>query len=448
MSNRDKLKKKAAIDAAKSKKRLIFSIIGLVACIGVLIQLNSTSPVSGTDVIEQGKMQIDIDALLPKFDADLLATIKDSTDAERVMLEPEAFATTLYNSGALLSSWVFLLGEPEYDFASGADDPSPHRGKVFRARGEILDARNIIRVIGEPAEYWTLLKTEDGNPMFFVAAQVPETLFGADNFVLADGYFYKNYRQRINGKWITAPLFVGNKLEPSVPPEAPLTQPDMRMLNKLRDQPIGTDNSTLELDKLKEMWHLANVAREMRRDPERAAKANEEAILLDFATLTDLVKNPELYRGQIFEMGGEVVEAYTGRTGENPLRSREISSGWLRNSFLGDTLLHVKAADDFAFDAFQGNSIMHGYFLMLWAYIDRQGASRRVPVFVVYDSREQATLMPDDVNPLIFAFLGSIMALGLVLFFAVRRENRQRNEAMRALADRQRRREQRNADKA
>ncbi len=195
------------------------------------------------------------------------------------------------------------------------------------------------------------------------------------------------------------------------------------------------------------MWHLANVAREMRRNPERAAKANEEAILLDFATLTDLVKNPELYRGQIFEIGGEVVEAHAVRTGENSLRSREISSGWLRNSFLGDTLLHVKAADVFTFDAFPGNSIMHGYFLMLWAYIDRQGASRRVPVFVVYDSREQETLMPDDANPLIFGFPGSIMALGLILFFAVRRENRQRNEAMRALADRQRRREQRNASK-
>ena len=90
---------------------------------------------------------------------------------------------------------------------------------------------------------------------------------------------------------------------------------------------------------------------------------------------------------------------------------------------------------------------MHGYFLMLWAYVDRQGAARRVPVFVVYDSREQETLMPDDANPLIFGFLGSIMALGLILFFAVRRENRQRNEAMRALAARQRRREQRNADK-
>ena len=447
MSNRDKLKKKAAIDAAKSKKRLIFSIVGLMVCIAVLIQLNSSTSVSDADVPEQDKPLIDIEALLPIFDVDLLATIKDSTDAERVMLEPEAFATTLYNSGALLSSWVFLLGEPEYDFVNSANDPSPHRGKVFRARGEILDARNIIRVIGEPAEYWTLLKTEDGDSMFFVAAQAPDILFGADNFVLADGYFYKNYRQRINGEWITAPLFVGNKLEPSVPAELPLTQPDMRMLNKLKDQPIGTDNNTLELNELKEMWHLANVAREMKRDPERAAKANEEAILLDFATLTDLVKNPELYRGQIFEIGGEVVEAHAVRTGENSLRSREISSGWLRNSFLGDTLLHVKAADDFAFDAFQGNAIMHGYFLMLWAYVDRQGAARRVPVFVVYDSREQETLMPDDANPLIFAFLGSIMVLGLILFFAVRRENRQRNEAMRALVARQHRREQRNADK-
>ena len=109
MSNRDKLKKKAAIDAAKSKKRLIFSIVGLMVCIAVLIQLNSSTSVSDADVPEQDKPLIDIEALLPIFDVDLLATIKDSTDAERVMLEPEAFATTLYNSGALLSTWVFLF---------------------------------------------------------------------------------------------------------------------------------------------------------------------------------------------------------------------------------------------------------------------------------------------------------------------------------------------------
>ena len=444
MSHSDKLKKQAALDAVKDKKRIVFAIVGLIICISIVVQINSTATNPSTEVVEQQRSHVDINAMLPKFDAELLATINDSVDAERVMLEPEAFAATAYNSGALLSSWVFLLGEPKFDFVDSLKNPSPYRGQVFRARGELLDARTITRVVGETSEYWTLLKTENNELMFYVATQVPDTLFGGDNFVLADGYFYKNYRQRINGEWITAPLFVGSQLLPSVAAEAPLLQPDMRMLNKLKDQPIGTDNNTLELDKLKEMWHLANVAREMRRDPERAAEANKEAIMLDFATLSDLVKNPELYRGQIFELGGEVVEAHTGRTGEHSLRSREVSSAWLRNSFLGDTLLHVKAADNFAFDEYVGNSILHGYFLMLWAYTDRQGVPRRAPVFVVYDSREQQTTMPQGANPMIYGFLAVISLLGVILFTAVRRENKNRAVAIQALTERKRKRRQRN----
>ncbi|MDP6963573.1 MAG: hypothetical protein QGF46_05340, partial [Planctomycetota bacterium] len=407
MSTSDKLKKQAAIDAAKDKRRIVLSIIGLLICIGILIQLNSKANDASSELpVQQQQDSIDIQSMLPEFDPALLTSIKDSTDSERVLLEPEAFAATAYNSAALLESWVYLLGQPKFDFAAAAQNPDDFRGQVFRARGEILNARTVTRIAGEDQEYWTVIKTEDGETIFFAAMQLPETLFGADNFVLADGYFYKYYRQKIDGEWVTAPLFVGNKLLPSTPAEAPIFEPDMRVLNKVQDQPIGTDNNPLKLNSHKGMWHLANVAREMRANPDQAAAATKSALLLDFEMLNNLVKNPELYRGRVFEIGGEVVEAHTGRTGENSLRSREVSSAWLRNSFLGDTLLHVKAADNFAFDRYRGNSILNGYFLMLWAYTDTQGIPRRAPVFVVYDSRPQATTMPEGTSLVVYGFLG------------------------------------------
>jgi hypothetical protein len=449
MSSSNKLKQQAEINAAKDKKRIVYSVIGLALCVGILAQLNDKANEAVTEVpLIQDHQSIDIQSMLPEFDAELLSSIKDSADSERVILEPEAFAATAYNAEALLESWVYLLGQPKFDFADGAKNPGSYRGEVFRARGELLDARSITRIVGEDQEYWTLIKTEDGHLMFFAAMQMPETLFGADNFVLADGYFYKNYRQKIDGDWITAPLFVGNHILPSMPAEAPTSKPDMRLLNQVIDQPIGTDNNPSLLNSNKEMWHLANVARELRRNPEMAAKANEKAAMLDFEVLSDLVKNPELYRGRVFELGGEIVEAHTGRATENPLRSREISSAWIRNSFLGDTLLHVKAADNFAFDKYAGNSIMHGYFLMLWAYTDTQMVPRRAPVFVVYDSHEQQTTMPQGTGMVIYGFLGLVLVLGFIIFNAVRRDDEKRKVAMHALAERKRKRSEARKDQA
>ncbi|MFT7517273.1 MAG: hypothetical protein ACI84O_001063 [Myxococcota bacterium] len=444
MSRTEKLKQQAALDAAKTKKRLVFSIAGLAICVGILFQLNGKASAPPEKTVRQAQHSIDIQSMLPEFDAELLSTIKDSKDSERVILEPKAFAVTAYNSEALLESWVYLLGQPKFDFLDGLVNPDNYRGQVFRARGELLDARTITRIVGEDPEYWTLIKTEDGELMFFAAMQLPEILFGADNFVLADGYFYKNYRQKIDGEWITAPLFIGNNLLPSVPAEAHSTTPNMRLLNKLKDQPIGTHNKTQLLDKLPEMWHLAYIAREMRRAPELAAEASKDAILLDFATLTDLVTNPEIYRGQVFELGGEIVEAHTGRTTENSLRSREVSSAWVRNSFLGDTLLHLKAADNFAFDKYAGNTIFHGYFLMLWAYTDGKAIPRRTPVFVVYESHAQRTVMPQGTSMLIYSFLGVIMLLGLLIFLHVKRDTKNRLLAMQALTNRKRKRREQN----
>ncbi|MBC8369181.1 MAG: hypothetical protein H8E25_04215 [Planctomycetes bacterium] len=446
MSRSEKLKQLAALDAAKAKKRLVYSAIGLFICVGILFQLNRTDPPPVEKTMQEQQSHIDVRSMMPVFEEDVLKEIKDSTDSERVILEPQPFAVAAYNSVALLERFVYLLGEPKFDFIDGAANPDNYRCQIFRARGEILNAKSVTRVVGEDAEYWTLIKTEDGDLMFFAALQVPETLFGADNFVLADGYFYKNYRQKIDGEWLTAPLFVGNRLLPSVPAASATHTPNMRLLNGVKDHPLGTDNNPLQLDKNREMWHLANVAREMRRNPDLAAEANKEAILLDFAVLTELAENPELYRGRVFELGGEVVEAHTGRIGENPLRSREISSAWVRNSFLGDTLIHIKAADNFVFDKYRGNTIFHGYFLMLWAYSDMKSIPRRVPVFVVYDSREQQTVMPTGTNSLIYGFLSAIVILSIIIMVHVKRDNKKRRAAMEALYLRKRKRKLREQD--
>jgi hypothetical protein len=52
--------------------------------------------------------------------------------------------------------------------------------------------------------------------------------------------------------------------------------------------------------------------------------------------------------------------------------------------------------------------------------------------------------MPQGANPMIYGFLAVISLLGVILFTAVRRENKNRAVAIQALTERKRKRRQRN----
>ena len=52
MSHSDKLKKQAALDAVKDKKRIVFAIVGLIICISIVVQINSTATNPITEVVE------------------------------------------------------------------------------------------------------------------------------------------------------------------------------------------------------------------------------------------------------------------------------------------------------------------------------------------------------------------------------------------------------------
>jgi len=444
MDKKEFRRMKAQEAAVKDKRRIVLALIGLALCIVVLSTLNKKAKKAEEEALAQKHGETaELTELLPVLDQEVLAAVKDETDDQRVVLEPAAFRELSTKVRRLMSSWFAVLGEPAFDFANGQSHSSELRGHLFRMRGELLDAQPITRVTGEDPEYWCHIRTDDGDEFFYVSMMMPTELFGADNFVLADGYFFKYYRQKLGEDWITAPLFVGRQIMPSWKRLEPSLEPDLELLARVKDQPLGTDNRVENLNTMPEMWHLANVAKTLAKDPAAMEVAFKKSIVIDYDTLKALSENPEIYRGRLFELGGMIRGTpSTIRVGENPLRETQISSTWIRNEYNGDVLVHLKAPGKFPFDAVGGPVVFHGYFLMLWAYVDTKNIPRRAPVFIVVDSFTEEPYTPPFASQMVLMFLGIAVGIGLLLFWLIRRDRRNSQLAMQKMLERRGQREQ------
>jgi len=443
--DRKELRRKEAEQAAiKDKRRLIFAGLGLVLCIVVLVQLKIYGDKASEEMGEQEQSQTEYQAFMPEIDFALLRKVKDGTPNERLTYERDAFDHLLASARRLITSWLFFLGEPAFPFEEAREDAAPFRGEPYRMRAKLLDADRIKLGHEQEELYWCLAETDQAEKFWFVAASPPDTLFGADNFVLADGYFLKHYTYSLNGsEKVTAPLFLGPTLVPSYRAAAPESEPDFALLKSHKDHPLGTDNDPRLLDEDPTFWHLANVARTVRQDPELLEAAKAEAITLDAKTIEDLVDRPEIFRGRMFEFGGKVVRASTVKIGETPLREREMSSAWVRNDFVGDFLMHAKAAGNYNLKVSEGPVVYHGYFLMLWAYLSDKEGPLRTPVFVVVDAIPQESYTPPFAGQMVLLFLGLALVLGVWLFVLAKRDRAASDANMQKLIERRQSRRQR-----
>lgn len=429
------LERKLAEAKHKEKRKLVLSAIGIALCFVIIVVVKKNAADSAETNLERLGSQTDYAGLLPELDANLLAQIKDATHADRVVKERNAFREVSHAAKALVGSWLYVLGEPQFPFEDGVTKAAASRGKPFRLRGEILDRFEETNADGEREVWWTL-QTLDGHKFQFIDITASDSIALRENFVLADGYFFKYYDSKFEGVDMTAPLFVGRAVEPSFKLAAPISEPSLTLLANVKDQPLGTHNNPTLLDRKPELWHLMNVARTVGRDPDLLAKATKDSILLDEASLKELSKNPGVFRGRMFELGGMVREEGTSQVGENPLRERNISSAWIRNDLVGTNLTHLKAPGNFQFGLNRGPMIYHGYFLMLWAYEDTEGNHLRTPVFVVTDAVAQEKITPPFAGQIIMMFLGIAIAIGFILFTLIKRDKKASHVAMGKVAAR------------
>lgn len=380
---------------------------------------------------------------LPPIEQDLLVMVKDDSDMERRILEPEPFRHLARMSQALHAGHLRSLGEPALPFALLKSDPANHRGKAFRVRGELLDTDITTRSPGAPQEFWCRLRTDQGEEVLFVSMKVPDDLFGAENYVRADGFFFKNYTWSIGGEQYTAPLLIGREIVPSWRESGALEGIDLMLLNTVRDHRLGESE---DLDEAA-LWHLLGHARWMQENDDLCKEVFDRAPEMDLDFLKQLAAEPELFRGKPIQVPGRVPDNSSYRwgeiAGENPLRATWLRYGYLGNLAFSDHPILLVGTDEMDFSGNRGRWYF-GYFLQLKGYIDRENNPRRAPVFVVCGYREADRSTPPIVAEMIWWFIGIGVAAGAFMFWAAASDRKSARAAAVALSERRRNRDNQN----
>lgn len=431
---RTELASQQAATAAILRRRLI--LIGLSAAflVGVLVFLQQKKSADGGPVVEDRTVE-QANLALPILDQRLLDQVRDGTLAEQVALEPEPFAHVVEFAQALLPALLQRLNEPAFPFSTDPAAVAPLRGQPFRMRGLLLEGELLTRTENSPAEYWTAVRTDDGHEFFHVSAMQPEYPFVQGDYVLADGYFYKHHSRLVAGERKTLPLFVGRELQLSMKTLAPATAPDPLVLAQIEDPHITED---LPVDAAA-MWHLANVARTLRGQPEELERIFAAAPWLDVPLLAALNDTPEAYRGAPMRVGGILSRGDTWPAGENPLRETAYSEAWIANSTFGDIRVMLRTPGRFDFSRVQGTWEFRGWFQQMWAYESTQGDRYRVPVFVFADARPLIGKTPPMVGQMTTVLLVVGAVMGVLLFVLVRRDRARAEAGERQILERRRR---------
>jgi len=385
---------------------------------------------------------------LPQLNTDALAEIKDATAAERAILEPEPFRILALHAQTLFPDHLEALGEPAIPFADIEEQSRAFRGKPVRLRGELIDAREIIRYPNSSPEYWCTIRTEKGELFFFASLRVPKNLFLSENFVLADGLYLKIYTQILDGERLTAPLVVGKALAPSRRTAAPARQLNRHLLAQVKDAHHGSgrklSDGTWEWGEEAKpdeeaVWHMLNVAREIETNPALLESEFKDAQEIDIGLLKEIAKRPPLFRGQPFVLHGRVLKARFHRKGENPLRMAFVGDGFLGSTDLGRNPLHLFSTENFPLDI-EGPRELLAWFLELEAWEDGDGDLRLGPVFVVAGERDIDFQTPAFVGQIVISFLGIAIVLAGVIAWLARRDKLRSELAARRLLERRQKR--------
>ncbi len=331
------------------------------------------------------------------IDRELLATVKDSTESERVIREPQPFLHVLLESGKLVAGDFRRFKAPFVDdelCQKILADPAAWRGKPLVVKARFFFASEEKVPLGEEGREFTCWRGVAGDDLgrtwSFSVLEKPEHVAAGD-VVKIEGFFFKKlalFDPADPNRLIDPTLhLIGKRVVKSFLHMPPVRELSNGILSTLRDYEIQ-DRLVIPDEPL---WHVLSYV-ENKDAGELAAEAadsvNSTTGSASYVTSQALLKDPDQYRGQAVRLLGSMSPDQPpwpkdlGPDGENPL---DIPVAW------HSMLVHQGPTFTYLVSTFrppewtrgQPTVIVEGVFLKLYTYQARNRQTVTCPLIVV-----------------------------------------------------------------
>jgi hypothetical protein len=429
------------------KRRFIGYVGALVLVlggfIGVFMKLGDGGDDEQRAVAEQEVEQLRSQIALPALRVDeYREKAKDATQPERSVLETAALDMALADA-RLYSPQHFepmngvdLTPQVGAEFAERS---SESRGKIVRVRGALEELVEYEAAPGVSGHFRGRVELESGGRCFVAFVTGGETELGAGDFVMLEGFFFKNQAQNVPELgWVEGPLVVGPRAVRSSPALGAVTSiaPD-EFLDVEDDSLHGGFRATPPV-----YWKLLAYARDF--DP--GSIDWSKAPLLDGDTMQKLAADPASFRGKPMRIPECVVQdIWRQAKRENPARLTHLTEGWVGSYEWLRTIYPVVRFDSPAPNpGLRKGAQMtaRGFFLRIHAYESAGRGTQMAPLFVLA-GMEPFVPPKDSTLSTILAVLGMTFVGILVMFVLLMRRDQSKAQALnRQLLERRRMRRQ------
>lgn len=206
---------------------------------------------------------------VPILDTALLATAKDGSRDERLVLEAEPLQHLLAKSIDVGPTVAAALGMPAdpVPLAELQEAPERWRGRWLWFEGEVVELTG--PRTGHPIRgrsiYEATLRLRDGNHAMATFTEPPPATVTRGGWARIEGYLLKLRDTTYPISTERAPLLVGRAIQQDYPDWGPVTQLDRQVLPEIASQdyfPGSQAWQDLENDQCEALWHLAAFARD------------------------------------------------------------------------------------------------------------------------------------------------------------------------------------------
>lgn len=392
---------------------------------------------------------------IPFESPELLAKIRDDSDASRATLDVEALLPVFTHARRQTPQHFVQLGIRSLDADVAAEvmaAPSEHRLAALRVRGEVVDVERRRREGGTRDDWLVALRGAGGVIAHALFANPPSQASSGNDerdavklgdFLRLDGLFFKVYRQEVGDAWLEGPLVVGHQALSSFPPMDARVARSAPALANVQDDEVGALHANDDVA----LWQL------MARSKLLGAETNwADAPELDQATLARIFEDGDTYRGAPFRFPiSRNMGAVPTRAPENPLGVDVMTEGWIGNVMWRTPVGVVNWLAPYDIENLAGWNDpqkaqfveARGWFFRNRVYTKVSGEPGRAPMFVLAGI-EPFIPPPDNVTAAILWFVsGLAFVVVSTIFILLMSDKRKSIELQEALVRRRRARRER-----